>query len=131
MNRIFVAIVAATSIGCSAGSDSKSVAVNITVDAIEQLKKQTGPFLKNSIGVWKANDSINYALVDSASFHLFKLIYPNYVITDTVSVKQLDGETLIYHPNPIGKEHYKINALDQLVYFDDLGKPNQTYESLK
>lgn len=114
--------------GCNS---SDKIQVNDKPSIEERINNQTKPFLEKSIGVWKAQDSLNYALIDSADFYLFKVIYPDYVITDIVTVKQIDGETFIYHPNQTGKEHYKINILDQLVYFDDLGKPFQTYQPLK
>lgn len=118
-------------IGCSPSSENYKSTNKEFSDFSRRLEKQTSVFIYNSIGVWKARDSVNYALIDSADLHLFKVIYPDYVITDTVNVKQFDGETFIYHANPIGKECYKINVLDQLVYYDDLGKPFQTYQPIK
>lgn len=101
----------------------------------EFLKKQkrTANLVQGSLGVWEGVEpnKFNYALIDSAGFHLFKMVYPDYIITDTVSVKHNDGETFIYHRNTNGKEFYKINVLDQLVYYNDLGKPSHSYESIK
>lgn len=101
----------------------------------EYLKKQklTKFLSENSLGAWEGIEpnKFNYLLTDSSGYYLFKMIYSDYVLTDTVNVKQINGETFIYLNKPLGKEHYKINILDQLVYFNEEGNPMQSYQSIK
>jgi hypothetical protein len=102
-------------------------------EEFDERQKRTLEISKKAIGVWEGiePDKFNYALVDSSEFYLLKLIFPKYEITDTVNVKQMDGESFIYLKNAVGKQHYKINLLDQLIYFDESGKTYQSYQSLK
>jgi hypothetical protein len=112
-------------LGCTVPS-----AESTKLSSQERLEAQTKNLINKSLGVWKGKDSANYALVDSADFSLFKVVFPDYILTDTVNVKHADGETFIYMNNAVGKECYKINVMNQLVYYDDAGKPFQTYESI-
>lgn len=98
-----------------------------------KIEKRSRELIGKSIGVWAGTkkNGFNYCLVDSSGFHLFKIIYPDYELTDTAIVSKKGDETIIRMKNALNKEHYKINVLGDLVYYDDEGKPFHTYSAIE
>lgn len=106
--------------------------IGTSEEEFQRKEKLTKAISENAIGAWQGiePDKFNYALVDSAGFHLFKLVFPDYELTDTVKIIKNNDETIIKTKNAVDKEYYKINVLGNLVYYNTDGKPYQTYNSL-